>query len=62
MPVLWNEVEMGMRHFTVWHLVLWFVAGYLNGYFDRDSHRFRGLMYAGGMLLAVVILTLLECK
>lgn len=49
-----------MRHFTVWHLVLWFVAGYLNGYFDRDGHRFSGLMFAGGMLLGVVILTLLE--
>ena len=51
-----------MRHFTVWHLVLWFISGYINGYCDRDGHRFNGLMFAGGILLGVVILTLLEWK
>lgn len=51
-----------MKHFSIWHLVLWFVAGYLNGYFDRDGHRFSGLMFAGGLLLGVVILTILEGK
>ena len=54
------QIGVGMRHFTVWHLVLWFATGYLNGYLDRDGHRFRGLMFAGGLLLSVVILTLLE--
>ena len=51
-----------MRHFTVWHLVLWFSTGYLNGYLDRDNHRFSGLMLSGGLLLGVVILTLIEEK
>ena len=50
-----------MKHsFTVLHLILWAITGYINGYNDRDDHKWSGAVFMFSLLLIVVVVVLYE--